>query len=182
MYWEVTEDLDEEYANMGARPDFDYDMDFSWIRGSKFDEQWPSALEYHIDLDCGNLIPDMMTTGTPIVTKKFIEVLESLGIDNFQTFEMTLLDKKSKKVKKEFVVFNLLDRFDCVDMENSVYKPMEGSKRLYFKKTFIDNEKTAGKLIFRANEAPSAIFIHDSVKKALEEAELFGLEFIKASF
>ena len=182
MYWQVSENLDDEYANMGAMPDFDYHKeDFSWIQGSKFDGQWPGGLEYHIDPDCGDLVPDMITTGTPLVTKRFIEVLESLGIENFQTFEMTLLDKGSKKIEKEFFVFNLLDRFDCVDMENSVYKSMEGSKRLYFKKIIIDKDKAENKLIFRANETPSEIFIDDSVKKALEEAGLFGLEFIKAS-
>jgi len=136
MYWilgkhstsyDDWDDHKKQYASMGAEPDLDYLLgDFLWISGQKLEVTWPGGLEYYIDPDGGDLIPDILFTGTPLVTKKFIEVLEGQRINNYQAFEVTLLDKNSKKVDKEFFAFNLLDRLNGVDLENTSLEKHQG--------------------------------------------------------
>ncbi len=184
MYWRLTTDEpdNEELALMGREPDLDDLLDdFLWIQATTLTVDLPTPLEFYLDPDEGDFIPVYFEPAIPLMNAKMLSVLADAGVDNIQSYEAIVFDKNDNKINDDYFAVNIVGRIECVDMENSEYREIEGSRRLYFRKIIIDEAKTHDALLFRLHESPSEVIIHDTVKQRLENENLPGLDFIKAS-
>jgi hypothetical protein len=134
--------------------------------------------------------------GWPVMSKRMLEVLESVGSFPHRVLPVRILDgdigrslaegdrrfDEQGNFKPEFyiddyVLLQLTEHLDAMDLERSVYDHLNpktnrvlGVRKFAFKD--IGREYPP---IFRPTHSPVDLFISDAAKKALEAAEIRGL-------
>lgn len=128
-------------------------------------EDWqdPPLLDF-VDGDC-------------LMSRGFIERLQSAGVDNLQVFEATLTNKDSGAVNEDFRVVNIVGLARAAQAEGSESLPLGG--KVVFSKLTLDPAKTEGRLMFRLHESPGAVIIHENVANAIEEGDFRGIKLTK---
>lgn len=110
-------------------------------------------------------------------SKRFIEILISLGVDNIQYFDadVTYLPTGAKYPYK---VSNIVGAVSGLDMDQSEVLLSPRGNVIEIERMKLDEDKLKGHKIVRLQESVSLIIVHESIKKAVEDAGLTGFLFI----
>jgi hypothetical protein len=119
--------------------------------------------------------PDLygMFPGSDLIQERLVEVLESNGVDNLQTFPAEIKHADTGELVPGYVVFSIAGSVSCADLDESDHMPIGNS--YYFKKLVIDPSRVHGHLMFRVEESPMVVLVHEKVAKAIMAAEFQGL-------
>ncbi len=155
---------------------FDLGSKISFMAGSYLNLQLNEPLQF--ETDCPqNKHPGHYFDGTiPVFSKAFIDMLKQAGIDNFQTFPATLVNKKENLQWDDYFAFNSIGILDAANMEKSSGGTLmsgtdfEGMPELIdFDKLVIDPTKTKGAFMFRELRSPDLLIFDDKVEKYLKK-------------
>jgi hypothetical protein len=146
-----------EDPDTGTRARLHYTRDNplrSWMTGVAFATPPPTplALELRGTDEEGWVLGDLWLTPITVMSQRLHEVLVRAGVDNLAVYPATLRDPETGTVHTDFVAFNLIGK-----------RP---------------KAEPGGALLFRLAEAVNVIVIHDSVRRAIEEAGIDTLTFI----
>jgi hypothetical protein len=114
-----------------------------------------------------------------VMSKRLLQVIQSAGVDNLQTFPALVTDAASGRASEDFVVFNVLGMVSAVDLAQSKGTPL-GSV-FYFDKIAIDPLKARGLLLFRIKQSPVEVIVHESVARLIGNSKIEGLVLEPAS-
>lgn len=147
--------IDEESAVI----DMTTHKKFSFTQGIKFNEQIKPPVKFKLD---SQLNVDFLPTTflpEPVFREDFILHLRSLGVKNFDDYEVEIL-YKNKKIKNnsKYRVINITSSINCADLKKSQYEKFEDM--YFFDKLVIESNKvSAGADIFRVGEAHEFIIL-----------------------
>ena len=121
-------------------------------------------------------LPDFFTSVlAPVVSRRMIEALLALGVDNFETFEVVIEDLGGERPPTGHVVLNVVGRVACIDLDRSEYTAFEGAP-------FKLEAMRLGPLpprdlaMLRPDEWPLVILVSDRVAAGLRASGLTGLK------
>jgi hypothetical protein len=97
--------------------EFDY---FSLLSGKKFDASWPGVLKILVK-SAPDTLADYLgnALGLPIVSEKLLTALKPY-LGSTQVLPAPLFQKVGRKPVQGFSILNVLNVFDCVNLEKSV--------------------------------------------------------------
>jgi len=115
----------------------------------------------------------------PLMSERMVKVLHTAGVDNIDTYPVTLIERMSGRRRPLFAV-NILGRVAAANMSQSEWScdsdpPM---RDVLFEKLVLSSTVPGDFLMFRMAESLSTILVHESVKQALEQAGLTGVELV----
>ena len=109
----------------------------------------------------------------PIVSKKMVDTLLSVGNFNHEIKLLTIYDWKSEETTDNFVFLHLLEWKDIIDRENSVYYKRGGVRKVALK------EPRGGyPPLFLVKDDELNWFVSEEAKEALEKADIKGVHFV----
>ncbi|MGF1743057.1 hypothetical protein L4C34_18725, partial [Vibrio profundum] len=137
--------------------------------GQVFKEDMPFKLS-NVQMDSGN----------PVVSKEIADVIAKYNIDGFQLFPAIIVDENDKWYE-DFYYFNVYERLDCVDFENSEvddYDPdsIIGQEVIKFKlrADVLENIEEERRLIVMLDEVVEApLLVH---QKLVDQLVQFNIE------
>lgn len=120
------------------------------------------------------------SSGPELVNRRLKEILEA-NTKGLQFFEVNLYCGDDRI--EGFYAINVPNKTNCVDMENSEFRPTNFDPNnptymfyyLKLKDTIFGKENIAN--IVRCKEMPQYIVVNEAIKKALFDANLIGLQF-----
>jgi hypothetical protein len=109
-------------------------------------------------------VPDYWDSGVPVMSERFVKLIEESGVTNIQKFPAIVKSKVDESVWDNYVAINILGVIKCADFSRSQYTEIfPGHYR--FSKLAIDSEAPKGELMFRLYENPGTIIIGKKVGK-----------------
>jgi len=102
----------------------------------------------------------------PVLSKRFLNALYEIGIDNIQAFPAILIDESERSWGDYFAV-NILGIISCANLDKSSYTNI-GAGVIDIEYLIIDYGKTDSTLLFRLAEDPSIIVIHEKIFDKLD--------------
>lgn len=112
-----------------------------------------------------------------LFSRKFIDALNSLGVDNIEYLPVDVTDKKTNQ-KMDYCVVNVLGRINALDVGESEFILSSAGGIMDVKKMVFDNDKIQGHKIFMLGEIPMLIIVHKCIKDIVESQGLTGFRFI----
>lgn len=149
-----------------------------WITGQLMDNpEEPIKVEFW--KNGGNGLAEILLDSIPLFSKALVEALQRAGVDNLQTFPVTLVERNGLKIDQEYYAVNIIGCIKCADMNRSEYTDITGQGvfAVNFRKLVIDEEKAQGQSLFRLAESLSSIIIHEKVKEELDKQNFKYLSF-----
>ena len=133
-------------------------------------------LIYEINVPDDEACPHFMSGETLIVSGLFIKVLQSEGINNFQTFPAILTNPDTQKKISGYFLFNLLSLVSAANLNQSSFDVlMDGNTEdgdtpfVAFNQLSLDSEKISGQRLFRLAEDPTVLIVDETIKFALKQ-------------
>jgi hypothetical protein len=153
---------------LGAIPEFEHVQ--SWMSGQPLSAPVPEPITIDIDPDEPGSPLEMYELEALIVSDRLLRALRSSGVDNLQSFRVTLRGPQSGRVIEDYHIVNIVGAVSCADLSESRFDPPPGRPTISvaFSRLVIDESRTAGALLFRLAESLSTIIVHDDVKRHLE--------------
>jgi len=111
--------------------------------------------------------------GSDLMQERLVDVLRSAGVNNLQTFPVEIIREGTDEKVPGYVVVNIVGRVSCADIGLSKTEPL--ADVYYFHNLVIDPKRTSGLLVYRVNESPMIVLVHENVAKAIEEGNFLGL-------
>lgn len=111
--------------------------------------------------------------GSDLMQQALVDVLQRAGVDNLQTFPAVVRREGSGEEVPGYVVVNIVGRVSCADMSRSQASPLADVH--YFHKLTVDPDKARGLLMFRVDESPMLVLLHESVAAAIKSGSFTGL-------
>lgn len=106
---------------------------------------------------------DYISSYIHLMSNRFIQALKNAGVDNLQTYPITLKNSELGLYWKDYSIVNFVGIMACADLERSVI----GNKLFSgytFKKLVVDVEKANGALLFILEESASGeVLVHYDV-------------------
>lgn len=115
----------------------------------------------------GGIIQGIVT----LFHQRFIKELIRLGVDNFQSFPVDLVNPDGD-IESTYSLINIIGLLDAVNEKESIIEPRATGGRGHLFSFKIDATKTMGQRLFRLAEAPTLIIIDESLR---EDLLVFGL-------
>ena len=111
-------------------------------------------------------------------SNKVEDLFTSLKIDNVQFFDVRI--KSSIGEVTNYKIFNITDKFDCVDFSKSELTLFDSGNIERIKKLVLDPNKIPfpRKIFLLGRKTSQIIIIHDDLRQAIEEEGLTGFVFI----
>lgn len=162
---------------------FFYDNDKNKIDGFDFykseKKEIATPLYYKVEkidsyLDEYDYLP--VSSGPPLVSKKFKETFSDLENNQLQFFPTVIKDEK-KNISNNFYTMNILNLVEGLDKKLSVYDINKYGTYKIKKLKLIPNCLKDYEIV-RLKEKPSYIIVTEIFKKRCEEAKLKGLDFV----
>lgn len=115
----------------------------------------------------------MFATSFFLVNEKMLKLLFQYAQGTFEVLNINCIDGN-------YVLINILDTYDCIDMEQSIYKVWKGAKDEIksYEKLYLIKDRIKGKNLFRAKHTSESFFLcSDEMKRAIEMQKIVGLNF-----
>lgn len=116
-------------------------------------------------------------SGFRLFSRKFIDLLKDLGVDNIEYLPAEVVDTQSGK-KLDYSVANILGRINALDEAASDFVFSSSGKLIGVDKMVFDEKRIEGLTIFMLGEIPLLSVVHCSVKEAVEANGLTGFVFL----
>ena len=150
------------------------------ITDGKYIDDWPKV-EYYYNSKTSSLESEyLVNTGMwPIIHKKVKEEFETQGITGIQYLPIKLIDEITNKESNDYVVMNILNMIEAIDLEKSEYKYNEEYDFYSFipVTTYFDEEECDKYDIFRASKNTIGIYVSQKIKDIVESNRWIGFEF-----
>lgn len=144
----------------------------SVMQGRYIDPEKLPELVFEHSFPTGEAIPHFLTGGTVLASKRLIDVISNIGVDNYQAFPVVLINTESREVRKDYYLFNVLGLLSATDTDSSKYDEiMKGDGELplvAFKEMVIDSKKIHGQKMFRLAEEPISLIVDQDIVAALK--------------
>lgn len=112
-----------------------------------------------------------------LFSRKFIHVLEDLGVDNIEYLTAEVTNVRTEEVL-DYSIANILGRMNALDEEASEFILSSRGNIMGIEKMVFDEKKIGGQKMFLLGELPLLIVVHRSVKEAVEANGLTGFVFL----
>jgi hypothetical protein len=88
-----------------------------------------------------------------VVNEKMLNFLYEIADGAFEVLEINCLDG-------DYILVNITDKLDCIDMERSIYKVWKGApdEIKSYEKFYLMKDKLVGKNLFRAKHTSESFF------------------------
>ena len=155
----------------------------TWIDGQHIDFDVPQPIEYDLDEDEHDTIPNVKILDDalpiPYMHNSIMDALLTVGVDNIQYYNAVIRDLKRNIDHTDFKAFNVVGLVSAADMSASTMMGSSNSNALDadFDRLVLDEEKCAGKLLFRLAENITAIVVSEIVKNEIEKRGIKGVMF-----
>jgi len=115
----------------------------------------------------------------PIIHKKVQQEFEENGIHGIQYLPIKLIDVVTNQVNTNYVVMNILNFIEAIDLEKSTYTYNEKYDLYSFlpHTTYLDVNVCQNYDIFRATKSSISIYVSQKIKDIAEENKWIGFEF-----
>ncbi len=119
----------------------------------------------------------------PIMSKKMVEVLLSVGDFPHQILPITICDYSGKPINYDYVILNLLSVSDFMDFDKSLYtlEPtiVDPNKLMVrdIQKLVLKEPESGFPPIFRVKWSRVSLYVSAEARAALEAADIKGLNF-----
>jgi hypothetical protein len=121
-----------------------------------------------------------VSSGPPLVSQKFKDVFSDLGTTELQFIPAQITDKKGNS-NSSFWAINILNLFECLDKEKSIYDISEyGSYEI--KKMFLKNNCLNSCKIIRLKENQLKIIVDDNFRSLVKMHKLNGMGFLEEGY
>lgn len=152
---------------------------FSWNSGAPLTTNPNGPLEVLMDGD-GIMVP-MFYRGILLWHDELVEAVKRARADNIECYECVLIDPIARIRYQNYKAINIIGRVAAADLSKSVYSAPSGVPLIDtdFDSVVIDEKKANGMLLFRMAENVSAIVVHETVKKSIEDAGIPYIDFVK---
>lgn len=116
-------------------------------------------------------------TRTLMFSQRFIDILNSLGVDNVQYFDADVTYEPTGE-KCPYKVANIVGIVSGLDMDESEVIMSGKGNVLDIEVMSLDEEKLKGQKVVRLQEDIMLMIVHRTIKEAVEEAGLTGFLFL----
>ena len=153
----------------------------SWTVGARFTA--PPALPIAVKIREGyeSAEPRHFVDVPPILSDELLSILRAAGVSNLDVYDAVLRSADGAVELKGYKAFNLIGLIKAADLAASTFSPNNPSRFLdaSFDGLVIDANKVKGVLMFRLAEHTSAVVVHGSIRAAIENAGITGIEFVQ---
>lgn len=161
MYLKLINDKFYESTVYVKEPD-NIPVDVNFLRGRLITQSLDLPIVYTTNGKSGDEVRDFLDTSYPLMSKRFVELLQAGGVDNLQLFPAVIKSEVDGSVWENYYAVNVLGLIACADMDNSDYDEiMPGHYR--FRELAIHAEKANDALLFRLQEDATIMVIQKSV-------------------
>jgi hypothetical protein len=147
----------------------------SWISGAGHIKPIPTPIEVELNPEFGTELLDSYHESIPIWSDRLVDVLHSVGVDNFDVYDAIIRDPRSGLTATNYKAVNVIGSVNCVDMSLSAFDPRSEMGAREFTRLVIDPAKANDLKMFRLSERPTLLIIDQDVSRAIEAARLRGL-------
>jgi hypothetical protein len=177
MYYMLLTDPAERYGIVADPPMPD---GVSFLSGAVISQPLASPLTFRVDTTSKTPPPDYTRFKAPVMSKRLLEKLSALGIDNLQTFPARLENPQTGEAWDGYHAVNVVGLVSCLAVAESKATP--GLPPLYdfdLSDLTVDDARSGGALMFRLAESPSVILIDERLGDEILGAtpKFRGLEF-----
>jgi hypothetical protein len=150
-----------------------------FIDGTPLQGRFPLPLECATRVTGTPRFSDLLCQGIPVVSKRLAQALRDAGLSNIEEFPTELVNFKTNERWAGFLTLNIIGILKCVNEGESEGDDIGGGivayNKMVLKKSIVQRH-----LLFRVEEAPSTIVIHESVKNFLDAMTppLTGISYI----
>ena len=109
-----------------------------------------------------------------LMSKKFIDTLKSVGVDNLQTFEADITNKKTGEKVEDYYAVNIVGLVSCVVEDQSTSTPLADVEYIF--DLVIDLVRVKGFNIFRLAETRIDVVVSEKVANAIKAGNFTGIE------
>ncbi|TNE45484.1 MAG: hypothetical protein EP343_26580 [Deltaproteobacteria bacterium] len=148
----------------------------SVMTGSVVDPSKLPPLVYEHNFSGNEPLPHFLTGGTVLASQTFLNVLDSVGVDNYQAFPATFINPDTHDKREDYFLFNVLGLVQAANLDESRYDElMPGSSGgievplVAFQDLVLDSKRTQHLDMFRLAEEPITIVVSDSVVEGLKQ-------------
>lgn len=119
-----------------------------------------------------------------VISKKIIEILTDMKIPHLQYIPLILNNIRDGGTRENYKILNILNLHNCFDINSSKLVFRTGSSKVKFiDKLVLDQNvlmelKEKNILLFRASEMRGLVFVHESLKKRMEQEKCTGVQFV----
>lgn len=149
--------------------------------GEKINE-WPN-IEFYYSSKASELESEYLLNSWrwPIVHKKVRNEFNNRDIKGIQYLPIKLIDVVTNEENKNYVVMNILNHIEAIDMDKSDYTYNEKYDLYSFipHTTYLNKDVCSNYDIFRASKRSSVIYVSQKIKDIVEEKNWIGFEFYK---
>ena len=111
--------------------------------------------------------------GSDLMQQRLVDTLQHSGVDNLQLFPAQIRRQDTNEEVDGYVTVNIVGRLACAAMSESKTSPLADVH--YFHELTIDPRKTHDLLMFRLQESPMLVLVHERIAKAIEVGGFEGL-------
>ena len=119
--------------------------------------------------------PDLYAiyAGAYLMQQRLVEVLRGARVGNIQDFPAKVIRQDTGEEVPGFVTFNIVGKVDCSAPAQSKSVPLANVN--YYTDLVIFPSKAHDHLMFRLEDSPQMILVHESVARAIQSAGFKGL-------
>jgi hypothetical protein len=149
---------------------------YSWNTGAPFVEAprepielfWDPATEHERKAAFYDYGPVLMRVD-------LVAALQSLGVDNFDTYEVVIRSKSGRPDQRDYIAVNII-AMSVMDMTRSGIED-ESDRRfdVLFQGLVVDEQRAAGQLMFRLAESVRTVILHEKIATGLVSKGVFEL-------
>lgn len=113
-----------------------------------------------------------------LFSRKFIELLQDLGVDNIEYFPTELV-YAAKNQYLDYAVANVVGKINALNLDDSVVIRDSEGNIVQITSLVLDENKIAAHKFFWLGEVPLIMIVHRSIKEMVEERGLAGFFFVE---
>ncbi len=175
MYYKIKQEQDPTHGYISATNNRG---GFSMIMGNVLPKEFVSKmiLPWTFNLDPGfeELNLSDYNTGVMLLSKKLVETIQSVGVDNLELFEAEVTNEKTGEKEGDFYAVNVVGLVSCVAEDQSTSTPLADVEYIY--DLVIDSSRTKGFNMFRLAETRIDILVSEKVADAIKAGNFKGVE------
>jgi hypothetical protein len=142
----------------------------TFITGAKLKMHPPAPLVFRSNFDAQDPPRGFLGMTIPVWSLEFIEVMRSIGIDNFNTFD-AVIEGEAGERWDNYKAVNVLGIVAAANMSCSTFTSIlpapDGSPLVSFHDLVIDPSKASGLEMFPLAESPATLIVSERVTAAL---------------
>lgn len=145
-------------------------------------EQWGNVVfEYNSEEE--NILTDYLANLYRwfVVSDDFRQLTQNIIENQVQYLPVKVIDRFTNSEVDSYFVANIVTIVDALDLENSKYDVFEldDEKIISVEKYALRGNEIVGKHIFRLKDDTIPIFVSETLKKAIEDNDFIGFEFLE---